>query len=233
MLRNEIKYVLTEAQASLLASRMRGLLAPDPHMGNPEGYLVSSLYFDDENDSAYFEKLAGAEHRSKYRVRTYGGFPEVVMLERKEKHGSKINKTSVNLDKSAFDKLSHGEFDILANYNSPLAHEVLALNRARRLMPKVVVTYLREAYVHPLSNTRITFDKLLNAGWGIEPENNAFAFPIAEFTAVGSTILEIKYDEYLPKHISAALSHSGPPLAASKYVLCRDKLASLEKIYTP
>lgn len=239
MLRNEIKYVLSEAQAAVLAARMRGLLAPDPHMTDPDGYRVSSLYFDDMNDSSYYEKLAGAEHRKKYRVRVYDGDTGCsIMLERKTKIGSKIEKCSIPLARTAFEGMTRGSFDALACEDSVLAREVLASNRARRLYPKVVVTYLREAYIHPLSNTRITFDKRLDAGWspsaltGGEGES-VYALPAPGLGGSGATVLEIKYDEYLPKFVSEALSHSGPPLAASKYVLCRDRLSQLGRLYTP
>ena len=269
MLRNEFKYVLTEGQAALLASRIRGLLEPDPHMTDPDGYIVSSLYFDDAHDSSYYEKLAGAEHRKKYRVRVYGGDTGVIMLERKEKLGSKIEKHSARISRETLDGLTRGEFSVLADEDSPLACEVLAAARARRLSPKVVVTYLREAYIHPLSATRITFDKRLDAGWTPErftperftperftperftperftperfasqrlapqnlmPDGWAYAFPVSGMNCPGAVILEIKYNEYMPRFVAEALSHSGPPLAASKYVLCRDKLSLLNKYY--
>ncbi len=243
MLRNEIKYVISEAQATILSTRIRGLLALDMNMTNPEGYLVSSLYFDDVYESSYFEKLAGSEHRTKYRVRTYNGSDSFIALECKEKIGGKIQKQSVRITRSILDGLIRGDFDALAAIDMPPARDMLALNRVKRLYPKVVVTYLREAYIHPLSTTRITFDKRLQAGWsstiltggGTEAytisNDNAYAFPISGYNATGSVILEIKFDEYLPKFISQALSHSGPPLAASKYVLCRDKLGQLNKFY--
>lgn len=235
MLRHEIKYVLTEAQALLFASRIRGLLQPDPHMTSPEGYIVSSLYFDDIADSSYYEKLAGAEHRKKYRVRLYNFDTERIVLERKVKVKGMIEKHSAKISLATFKSLVRGDFDALEAEDSQLAREVLACAGARRLAPKVVVTYLREAYLHPLSNTRITFDKRLDAGWNPErmlgSSDYAYAFPMPGMGDAGAVVLEIKYDEYLPAFVSAALSHSGPALAASKYVLCRDKLAQLKKVY--
>jgi hypothetical protein len=236
MLRNEMKYVLTGAQALLFASRIRGLLAPDPHMSSPDGYIVSSLYFDDSADSSYFEKLAGAEHRKKYRVRIYNNDTSFIMLERKIKTGGRIEKHSAKISAAAFERLARGDFSALADENSELAREVLACAYTRRLAPKVVVTYLREAYIHPLSNTRITFDKLVDAGWSPKRMTGsgdfAYAFPSPGLGDAGAVIMEIKYDEYLPKAVSAAISHSGPQLAASKYVICRDKLSVLGKVYS-
>jgi hypothetical protein len=236
MLRHEIKYVLTEAQALLLASRIRGLLRPDPYMPSPDGYIVSSLYFDDRADSSYHEKLAGAEHRKKYRVRLYNFDPSFIVLERKVKVGGMIEKHSTPISRPTFERLDAGDFGVLEAESSELAHQVLACARARGLAPKVVVTYRREAYIHPVSNTRITFDKQLDAAWSRERMTGggdfAFAFPSPGTGESGSVVMEIKYDRYLPAFISAALSHSGPPLAASKYVICRDKLAQLKKYYS-
>lgn len=235
MLRNEIKYVLTGAQALLIASRIRGLLVPDPHMTSPDGYIVSSLYFDDGADSSYYEKLAGAEHRKKYRIRLYNFDTGLIMLERKIKTGGKIEKHSAKISAATFERLIQGDFSALAGESSELAREVLAYAYARRLAPKVVVTYKREAYTHPLSNTRITFDKFVDAGWSPERMTGsgdyAYAFPSPGLGEAGAVIMEIKYDKYLPKAISAAISHSGPQLAASKYVICRDKLSMLGKAY--
>lgn len=235
MLRYEIKYMLTRGQAELFASRIRGLLEPDPYMPSPEGYVVSSLYFDDNADSSYYEKLAGAEHRKKYRMRIYNYDTSLVMLERKVKLRGMIEKQSTKISLDAFEGLARGDFSVLEGNTSQLAREVLACAGARGLAPKVVVTYLREAYVHPVSNTRITFDKFLDAGWSparmTGSNDYVYAFPMAGVGEAESVIMEIKYDKYIPSFVAAALSHSGPQLAASKYVLCRDKLYSLGKIY--
>ena len=117
------------------------------------------------------------------------------------------------------------DFGPLSDINNDLARTVFALNREKQLKPSVVVDYVREAYTHPLSNTRITFDKELACGINTndcfdEDYKSGYIFPHNE------VILEVKFDEYLPTMIRQMLSIGYRPLAASKYMLCRDYLKS-------
>jgi hypothetical protein len=54
-------------------------------------------------------------------------------------------------------------------------------------------------------------------------------FPTGEFPYPEAVILEIKYDEFIPKFITDALQTGGTLLVASKYVLCRDALHTIGK----
>ncbi len=237
MLRNEKKIVLTREQYLILSTRMRGLLQADPHMPSPDGYFIASLYLDDMYESAYYEKLSGREHRRKYRVRLYNGDTSFIRLECKEKIGDRIGKRSEPIGLAAYEGMIRGDWRALGEEQGALAREVYALTQARGLAPRVAVTYRREAYLHPLSTTRITFDKELRAGYGSEAllrqeEDSFSAFPSPEYPYDNAVILEIKYDEYIPRFVTDALATGGPLLAASKYVLCRDRLQSFGKRYT-
>ncbi|MCQ2426726.1 MAG: polyphosphate polymerase domain-containing protein [Lachnospiraceae bacterium] len=236
-LRNEKKIVLTREQYFVLSTRMRGLLQADPHMPSPDGYFIASLYFDDQYETAYYEKLSGKDYRRKYRVRLYNGDTSFIRLECKEKYGDKIGKRSEPIGLKTYEGLTRGDFRALSEETGPLAREVYALTQAKGLAPKVAVTYRREAYLHPLSTTRITFDKELRAGWGsaalLSQEAESFAaFPAPDYPYDNAVILEIKYDEYLPRFVADALQTGGQLLAASKYVLCRDRLFTFGKPYT-
>ena len=69
--RHEYKYLCTYSQLVLLRKRLESLLARDIHAG-PEGtYLIRSVYFDDPNNSCYYENEDGVDPRSKYRLRIY------------------------------------------------------------------------------------------------------------------------------------------------------------------
>ena len=202
-----------------------GAASARPRICRPDGYIVSSLYFDDRADSSYHEKLAGAEHRKKYRVRLYNFDPSFIVLERKVKVGGMIEKHSTPISRPTFERLGAGDFGVLEAESSELAHQVLACARARGLAPKVVVTYRREAYIHPVSNTRITFDKQLDAAWSRERMTGggdfAFAFPSPGTGESSSVIMEI--NDVARIYIGGAFAR--PPLTTSKYVICRDKLA--------
>ena len=47
-------------------------------------YHIRSLYFDDYNDSALFEKQSGILKRKKYRIRIYNLSDSVIKLEKKQ-----------------------------------------------------------------------------------------------------------------------------------------------------
>lgn len=223
MLRNEIKYLLTYEDYVVLSRRIAALLTLDKHTVSPEGYRITSLYLDDMYDTSYYEKLSGDTNRKKYRLRAYNYDPSVISLECKEKKQSKINKTSTRIDQNIFDSILVNDFDPLYNRSDALSKEVFALNREKELKPSVVVDYVREAYTHPLSNTRITFDKELACGINT---NDFFdkAYKCGYIFPKNEVILEVKFDEYLPTMIRQMLSIGYKPLAASKYMLCRDYL---------
>ena len=85
MLRNEIKYLLTYEEYLILSARIRAVLPMDKHAKDPSGYMISSLYLDDQYNSSYYEKAAGTADRRKYRLRAYNFDDSFITLECKEK----------------------------------------------------------------------------------------------------------------------------------------------------
>ena len=223
MLRNEIKYLLTYEDYVMLSRRMAAILTLDKHTVSPDGYRITSLYMDDMYDTSYYEKLSGDTNRKKYRMRAYNYDPSVISLECKEKKQSRINKTRTEIDQEIFNGIRVNDFGGLFGREDELSKSVFVLNREKGLKTSVVVDYVREAYTHPLSNTRITFDKELACGIGTtdffsKEYKSGYIFPRNE------VILEVKFDKYLPEMIRLMLSVGYRPLAASKYTLCRDYL---------
>jgi len=219
--RNEIKLRLNEEAYEILSRRVKAVLEPDRNTGE-EGYHISSLYFDDLHKSALYEKLAGAPDRKKYRIRIYNRSDAFIRLECKEKNRGKICKTGVKIDRAIYEELLKGKADRLSAIDHTLAKEVSALMRVQGLAPSVIVNYVREAYVHPLSTTRITFDRKLSV-----PINTLDLFAEQDERLVldqTATILEIKYDTHLPRYIADLLQCRTVPEAASKFVLCTDYL---------
>jgi hypothetical protein len=90
-----------------------------------------------------------------------------------------------------------------------------------------MVDYLREAYVHPVGNVRITLDTKLNTGLG----------PVAFFDNRSSTIgihdeyeiiLEVKFDDVLPLHIRGLFPDTiRPRCALGKFVACRESTCTI------
>lgn len=220
-LRHEFKYIIHEREYVGLKARLSTMMHPDENSGE-EGYHIRSLYFDDIYHTAYFEKLSGVQYRQKYRVRIYNLSDENIKLERKEKFGDFISKKSINLSKEEFYWLIHKEnLEFLLQKNSDMAKDMFWDMRTKLLAPAVIVDYVREVYVMDEGNVRITFDQHLQAG--IDTSNifdrNVTLINVLE---PNTMVLEVKYDDYLPAFIQAAIQipvHRRE--AVSKYIYCR------------
>ena len=95
----------------------------------------------------------------------------------------------------------------------------------------MIVDYDREAYVHPISNVRLTFDKNLRAGIESSDIFNTDMITLPIFLNQ-SVILEVKYDEIIPKYLTDIISQAkGTRMALSKFCMCNDKLKTLKPIY--
>lgn len=221
--RHEIKVLLSYPQYVELRQRVSGLLVPDEHMTDPEGYRIQSVYMDDAFDSAYKEKDSGVQHRNKFRIRAYNGSDEYIVLENKEKVDDRIMKSSLRISREDYEHILDGDFTPLMQRNHPLAQQVYTLHTTRGLKPVVIVEYMREAFIHPLSMVRITFDKAVAAGVNtldmFDPK--LVTRPVFDSREV---ILEIKYGEHFPMYLKQLLKNNGQKLAVSKFVQCCDKL---------
>lgn len=220
--RQEFKQLLSPAQTLLLEQRIRAVLDTDEHGSADAGYAIRSIYFDTFDDRAYTEKEAGISEREKIRIRFYNYQDKIIKLERKEKRENLIYKESCTIPKETATALFQGDAAPLLSCGHPLADYVYGLSASAALRPVAVVDYVRRAYVYPAGNVRITFDTALQAGrtdiplW--QPGN---VFDVLE----GDTILEIKFNRYLPEHIRRILnSVPGETMALSKYTLCRQNL---------
>lgn len=220
--RQEIKQLLSPVQSVLLRQRIGAVLAADSHGGADHSYAIRSVYFDAFDDRAYDEKEAGISEREKIRVRFYDYQDSPVKLERKEKRENLIYKESVTIPREVADAVFQGDYSALLSCRQPLTDYVYGLSVSAALRPVVVVDYVRRAYVYPAGNVRITFDTALQAGrtdiplW--QPGN------VSDVLENG-TILEIKFNRYLPEHIRRLLSSvPGEAMALSKYTLCRQNL---------
>lgn len=214
-MRHELKYILTPVQYRVLKDRIKWVLDKDPHAGENGEYAIRSIYFDTRDYNALSEKTDGVDRRKKYRIRFYNQNAERCTLECKEKKGTRINKTS--------EKLTGEEVNILLDtkevlVEGRLSSEMAILLKQNGFVPVVTVDYVREAYIYPVSNVRITFDKQLS---GL-PVEGALEAPLGFPNIMGeNVILEVKYDEVLPAHISDLIGSVRPvQTAASKYVMC-------------
>ena len=220
-LRHELKYFITPAEMSVL----RGLLTPvmqlDPNGDENNEYYIRSLYFDIINDDALEEKIAGVGKRKKYRMRIYNFSDKVIKLECKSKYGDLISKQSVSIPRDLAEQLIAGDPEGLQRMRHPLLHDVYREMKTRMLRPVVIVDYIREAYIHPAEDVRITFDKQLRTGLFSSDLFNPYlpTYPVFDDPV---EILEVKFNEFLPTYIQSILSGiTAQRSAISKYTWCR------------
>lgn len=225
--RYEIKYLITKADAIDLYNKLKFIMCEDEHCDENGQYFVRSIYYDNIYNSAYSSKKNGENNQTKYRIRAYNMSDDIILFEKKIKSNNKISKTALQLKRYQYEQILAKNYDILEQMNIPLASEIYGLHTSTNLQPSIMVEYNRVALTHPLSNTRITFDSQLRAvidSFDIFDED-AYTYPIFPN---GSVILEIKYDNVLPAHISSILSTiAGEKTSLSKFGMCKDVLSTL------
>jgi hypothetical protein len=221
-LRHELKYYINHFQYLEFQRRLQVIMQRDAFTTAGGGYHVRSLYFDDIDNTALFEKDAGVFRRDKYRIRIYNKSDSPIKLERKSKYGQYIGKEAASLNRFQYDQIMANDITFLLKSGNRLMIDFYFLYVNRLMRPKVIVDYDREAYVCKNGEVRITFDKMVRAGMN---SNDIFTSNLVTVNVFQEPvmILEVKYNEFLPENIRMLFQTTGPrSIAFSKYVICRE-----------
>lgn len=222
LFRHEIKYYINSVDYKILSTRLNTTLQRDSAADKNGNYTIRSLYFDDLYDSSVKEKIDGINERKKYRIRIYNNSPKQIKLECKQKVNRYIHKRSVEISKEIYDQLLQGNPTPLLSLGHPLANEMYLKYRCDFLRPKVIVEYVREAFVYPSENTRITFDKSLKTSYENYNLFDEFTPMYSAFDDPSTIVLEVKFNNYLPIHIQRLIQLGRATQSAiSKYCICR------------
>lgn len=218
--RHELKFLIDTGEAIILARRLGNILNRDIHSNERGSYKVSSLYFDGIRRDAFFQKIDGVDERRKYRIRTYNDDDCCIRLEVKERRNGAVRKFHQTLTAEEYARLVfHRDDSFLLESRSKAGLDFFSRRRESGLGPILIIDYIRQAFVHPYGNVRITFDSGIRVRTG-----TADLFTRAHARSVlpkGSVILEIKYDNYLPLHLRGLIRlENKPQLALSKYAIC-------------
>ena len=220
MQRHEEKYIIDYRQYGLLLSRVRQVLQPDVHAING-AYLITSLYYDDPLNSALYEKLDGLSDHSKFRVRTYNCSDSVIRLERKDKHGIMTHKEAASITKEQLLALKGTATDLSLFAGD--GYDLAAQMKTGNQHGKIIVRYRRDAYYHPATDLRVTFDTDLQV-LGPNPaglfDQNVRGVPVLDKNSV---IMEIKYTDHPPAFVRTLLNATCKQLSVSKYAFCREE----------
>lgn len=217
--RHEIKHYINYADFLQLRARLPFVATPDENAANGNGYRVRSLYFDNHEDKALREKMDGVNEREKFRLRLYNGDPSFIRLEKKGKKGGICFKESAAITSEECSMLLSGSYGALRESGDPLMLEFYTKLHCELLRPKIIVDYMREAYVFPAGNVRVTMDYDIRSS----PDPRAFLRPgIVTVPMPKTIILEVKYDAFLPELIrGVAALGSRQQSAFSKYAVTR------------
>lgn len=222
-LRHELKFFINPIEYAVLSRVLNHTLERDANGDENNEYHIRSLYFDTIFNEALIDKLDGVKDRNKYRIRIYNFSDQNIRMECKTKVGSLISKRSMEIPKLLAEQLIAGDPTDLERTGSGLLRDVYREMKLNLLKPKVLVDYVREAYLHPAEEVRITFDKQLRTGLSSTDLFNSDIPTVSPFDN-DEMILEVKYNRVLPPHIRDLLCthvHSARNSAISKYVWCR------------
>lgn len=201
--RIEDKYLVSELEIAAISQRLKAVMLPDIHQQG-DCYEIRSIYFDDIYDSGFMDNENGVNYRKKYRIRSYGPAPSPVNLEIKEKMNTLTKKTTCTLDRDEYSQLLYDACRVPFGRKVPL-NELLLHARTRNLKPRALIVYERTAFVHPVGNVRITFDKNIMATSVFETFLEGRVEGLIPVLPTGVHILEVKYDELLPDFIAKQL----------------------------
>lgn len=223
-LRHELKFFISPLQYQVLSRTLKATLNPDPNGDENNQYHIRSLYFDTAYDSALYDKINGTANRDKYRIRIYNFSDQMIRLECKSKFRDLISKRSVRITRDLAEQLISADPTGLESTASGLVSDTFREMRTNLLHPVVIVDYLREAYLHPVEEVRITFDMQLRSGLNSVDMFNPYLPTVLPFDH-DEIILEVKYNQVLPPYIANLLTYAlrdgACRSAISKYVYCR------------
>lgn len=219
--RHEYKYLIDARQEGILRIRAGGVAQKDSHTREDGSYFIRSLYFDDFGDSCLMDNLCGADPRSKFRIRYYNSDTGHIRLEKKSKCRGMCLKEACSISAEECKAFLSGEIPSFTEDTESMKKVLFTEIRLRGLMPKVIVSYERIPFIYSGGNVRITFDRKLSSSAELD------RFLTGDYAQrpvlpCGHSILEVKWDEVMPRYIKEAMCIERlQQTAFSKYYMCR------------
>ncbi len=200
--------------------RLPHFLRRDVHAGENGQYTIRSLYFDNLQYEAFLDKMNGVDPRVKYRIRLYNYNSGFCRLERKEKKGELTRKRGEAISANTATLLMTSPEKLESVSKGSLTGELQELCLGGGMRPQVLVDYDRTTFLCSAGNTRITLDENLRT---LPYCTDLFDPHRAMIPAMepGETILEVKFDEFLPGYLNDLLADiPKAAMSISKFALC-------------
>lgn len=219
--RHELKYLCDDAQLLILRARLAHLLRRDEHQTRAEGYVIRSLYFDDFDDAYLEANYRGFDDRVKFRIRAYERTDDVIRLETKFKLRGMTRKDSCALSRDQYDEIVAGRAPRFSKeMPQPLRYLYTEMSTSL-LKPTILVEYTRTAFVEPIGNVRVTFDRNIASSTKVDAMFGE-TLPLIPLLPPRQHILEVKYDELIPDYLVQTLDLGNlTQITFSKYAMCR------------
>jgi hypothetical protein len=219
----ELKFLLTESQATEIQQRLSNVLTPDAHAdtGPDRSYSLTTLYTDTPQRDVYHRR--GRHRFVKLRIRRYGAEPQV-FLEHKLKRGTEVRKRRTTIDLAQLEPEDGGL--ALAPANA-YRHHLLR----QSLRPCCVLHYDRVAFNGEADEgrVRVTFDHCVQGGvmeeWRFEP------LPDMRELLPEKIVGEFKFVGSLPALLKSVIAEMQLlPTGISKYRRCLEEFPALLEV---
>ena len=203
--RYEFKYYLSPKISNEIKNDVKKFMDLDKFASffSSKNYFVRSIYFDDEFNSNFDEKVDGYRVRKKFRLRYYDKniINSPIYLETKGRNLERTYKRRVKIDLQDFDLILKEKSlsDLLKKYpNNLTIQEFVFELYKKKLKPKVLIDYNREPFVnkHGLY-FRLTFDQNLKCK-NLNKNLKNILINQEIMCKAGFTILEVKFDRSIP-----------------------------------
>ena len=215
-MRKEIKFEINREEYDNINKRLSEIADKSQNILKKEQYTVKSIYFDNMYNTALQENIDGVSYREKYRIRMYDNDEKSIFLEKKIKKEDSIFKYREKISKQDVIKICKNEIDVFL-YETNLKKNFYINTKLKFLEPRIIIEYDRIAFEHYLANNRITLDSNLKKDENIldffkESNRNPKMYKY---------ILEVKYENVIPKFILESLKINMQRRKSSKYVTMR------------
>lgn len=232
--RREWKFLVSAAAADRLRAAVAARLPREEFVAGRPVTRVLSIYFDTPDFALYKRCLAPDCPSLKFRVRAYA-WPDgsadgeaVGFLEYKagvgEGEAKRRRKQRIRLSLERLHALVAPESPMV-EADKPRWAAAAGFMRAHGLMPRLTVTYRREAFVAPQGALRMTFDTDYQAS-AIAPPF-ASGLHAAAKGLPGYVIIEVKFLADFPAWFARALEAEGIPVASQSFSKFKTAVALL------
>ncbi|MFN4151546.1 MAG: VTC domain-containing protein [Candidatus Sericytochromatia bacterium] len=221
--RFELKYIISVEKAERIIHDVLEKALPDPH-GGVDGYLISSLYYDNDDLDFFWDKIEGIKYRRKIRIRVYpeDNFENIKsgIVEIKQRINRTVQKRRLKLDLKDAYKLCSSDFDYskLDKLDKEVASEIDYLVKVKDLQPSCIIKYHRKAFMGDIYNPglRITFDTDLRYrinNFKLDRNDEGYLFLPENYC-----IMEVKVNDVIPDWVTSIVSkHNCQIQRISKY----------------